>query len=98
MYPNTAVLQEFFWTSQSNHCLLGLRVWRELLRFYRNFSPKSQHAEKFLQIYIILLPIAPKPSETGEIAAVLQDSFFGEAVNIELLYFYRIFFGDVVHF
>ncbi|MFD3270236.1 hypothetical protein ACE3MS_08890 [Paenibacillus dendritiformis] len=66
-------------------------MWRELLRFYRNFSPKSEHAEKLLQIYIILLPFAPKPSETGEIAAVLQDSLFGEVVDIELMHFYRIF-------
>ncbi|PZM64872.1 hypothetical protein [Paenibacillus dendritiformis] len=70
--------------------LLGLRVWREMLRFYRNFGRMSPHAEEFLQIYIILLPFAPKPSEMEEIPAVLQDSLFGEALHSQLLRFCRI--------
>ncbi|CAH8773255.1 hypothetical protein [Paenibacillus dendritiformis] len=62
----------------------------EMLRFYRNFGRMSPHAEEFLQIYIILLPFAPKPSEMEEIPAVLQDSLFGEALHSQLLRFCRI--------
>ncbi|WCR28499.1 hypothetical protein L3476_07085 [Paenibacillus thiaminolyticus] len=68
----------------------GLNVWRELLLFYRNFSSVSPHPEELLQIYIILGPFASSRSETGEIAAVLQDSLSGQVVHIELLYLRRI--------
>ncbi|MEC0066304.1 hypothetical protein P4H37_22790, partial [Paenibacillus thiaminolyticus] len=54
----------------------GFNVWRELLLFYRNFGSMSPHFEELLQIYIILGPFASSRSETGEIPAVLQDSFF----------------------
>lgn len=50
----------------------------------------SPHHEELLHIYIILGPFAPSRSETGEIAAVLQDSLSGEFVPIELLYLSRI--------
>ncbi|PZM67522.1 hypothetical protein, partial [Paenibacillus dendritiformis] len=40
--------------------------------------------------YIILGPLELSRRETGEIAAVLQDSFSGEFVPIELLYLGRI--------
>ncbi|MBG9794226.1 hypothetical protein ABD76_17660 [Paenibacillus dendritiformis] len=50
----------------------------------------SPHPEEMLQIYIILGPCAPSRSETGEIAAVLQDPLFAEVVPIELLYLRRI--------
>ncbi|CAH8245226.1 hypothetical protein WJ0W_002457 [Paenibacillus melissococcoides] len=43
-----------------------------------------------LHIYIILGPFAPSRRETGEIAAVLQDSLSAEVVPIELLYLSRI--------
>ncbi|CAH8768656.1 hypothetical protein [Paenibacillus dendritiformis] len=51
----------------------------------------SPHPEEFLQIYIILVPFTPNRSESGEIPAALQDSLFGEVVDIELMHFYRIF-------
>ncbi len=50
----------------------------------------SPHPGELLQIYIILGPFASSRSETGEIPAVLQDSFSGKVVHIELLYFHRI--------
>ncbi|BFH71279.1 hypothetical protein J27TS7_33700 [Paenibacillus dendritiformis] len=50
----------------------------------------SPHPEEMLQIYIILGRCAPSRSQTGEIAAVLQDSLLAEAVPIELLYLRRI--------
>ncbi|NGP61333.1 hypothetical protein L3476_17320 [Paenibacillus thiaminolyticus] len=52
------------------------------------------HPEEFLQIYIILVPFAPNRSESGEIPAALQDSLFGEVVDIKLMRFCRIF-GDI---
>ncbi|BFH70387.1 hypothetical protein J27TS7_22210 [Paenibacillus dendritiformis] len=51
----------------------------------------SPHPEELLRIYIILGPFASNRSETGEIPADLQDSLFGEAVHIELLYLRSIF-------
>ncbi|WCF10497.1 hypothetical protein NDS46_11905 [Paenibacillus thiaminolyticus] len=48
------------------------------------------HPEELLHSYIILGPFAPSRSETGEIPAVLQDSFSGEVAHIELLYLRRI--------
>ncbi|WP_146259636.1 hypothetical protein [Paenibacillus dendritiformis] len=50
----------------------------------------SPHPEELLQIYIILGPFERSGRETGEIAAVLQDSPSGEVVPTELLYFCRI--------
>ncbi|CAH8244492.1 hypothetical protein WJ0W_001727 [Paenibacillus melissococcoides] len=50
----------------------------------------SPHPEELLHIYIILGPFAPSRSETGEIAAVLQDSLSTEVVHIELLYLSRL--------
>ncbi|CAH8243074.1 hypothetical protein WJ0W_000283 [Paenibacillus melissococcoides] len=47
-----------------------------------------------LHSYIILGLFAPSRSETGEIAAVLQDSLSGEVVPIELLYLRRILLAE----
>ncbi|WCF06296.1 hypothetical protein NDS46_18245 [Paenibacillus thiaminolyticus] len=48
------------------------------------------HFEELLHSYIILGPFERSRRETGEIAAVSQDSLSGEVVPIELLYFCRI--------
>ncbi|MCY9612972.1 hypothetical protein M5W90_09125, partial [Paenibacillus thiaminolyticus] len=50
----------------------------------------SPHFEVLLHSYIILGPFELSRRETGEIAAVLQDSRSGEVVPIELLYLCRI--------
>ncbi|CAH8772070.1 hypothetical protein [Paenibacillus dendritiformis] len=49
----------------------------------------SPHFEELLHSYIIFGPFELSRRETGEIAAVLQDSLSGEVVPIELLYFIR---------
>ncbi|MCY9644384.1 hypothetical protein, partial [Paenibacillus thiaminolyticus] len=68
----------------------GLNVWRELRLFYRNFGSMSPHFEELLHSYIILGPFELSRRETGEIAAVSQDSLSGEVVPTELLYWCRI--------
>ncbi|WP_293654839.1 hypothetical protein [uncultured Paenibacillus sp.] len=50
----------------------------------------SPHPEEMLHSYIILGLFAPSRRETGEIAAVLQDSLSAEVVHIKLLYYRRI--------
>ncbi|MCY9652415.1 hypothetical protein, partial [Paenibacillus thiaminolyticus] len=50
----------------------------------------SPHFEELLHSYIILGPFELSRRETGEIAAVLQDSLSGEVVPTELLYWCRI--------
>ncbi|WCF06770.1 hypothetical protein NDS46_20805 [Paenibacillus thiaminolyticus] len=50
----------------------------------------SPHPEELLHSYIISGPFELSRRETGEIAAVLQDSLSGKVVHIELLYWRRI--------
>jgi len=61
-------------------------MWRKLLLFYRIFGSMRPHPEELLHSCIILGPFAPWRSETGEIAAVLQESLSTEGILIELLY------------
>ncbi|PZM63402.1 hypothetical protein [Paenibacillus dendritiformis] len=62
----------------------------EFLLFYRIFGSMRPHPEEMLHNYIILGDVAQNRRETGEIAAVVQDSLSVEGVPIELLYFRRI--------
>ncbi|BFH69000.1 hypothetical protein J27TS7_06980 [Paenibacillus dendritiformis] len=50
----------------------------------------SPHFEELLHGYIILGPFELSRGETGEFAAVLQDSLSDEVVPTELLYLCRI--------
>ena len=68
----------------------GLTEWREMLLFYSNFGAMGLHYEEMLHIYIILGPFCQSRRETGEIAAVVQDSLSGKVVPLELLYLRRI--------
>ncbi|MGG4394801.1 hypothetical protein ABEX25_10915 [Paenibacillus thiaminolyticus] len=66
-------------------------VWRELLLFYRNFGSMSPHFVELLHSYIILGPFELSRRETGEIAAVLQDSLSGEVRPYRIAVFLQDF-------